>query len=76
MNRGEFVTFMLVPDMVKLMSEQLEVFTNVIRWPIPACHIMRSFVCKHLDSNIKSEIKLRVVFQFCNGHVLDILVDK
>ena len=40
MNRGKFVTFMLVPDMVKLMSEQLKGFTRTIRWPIPTCTIL------------------------------------
>ena len=50
MNRGGGggVIFMLVPDMIKLISEQLKVFTSAIRWPIPTCHIMRSFDCKHL----------------------------
>ena len=51
MNRGELVTFMLVPHMVKLISAQLEVFTSAISWPIPTCHVMRSFVCKDLNPN-------------------------
>ena len=59
MNRGEIFTFMLVPDMVKLISEQLKVFTSTTRLPVLTRHIMRSFVCKHFNPNL-----LRVVFEF------------
>ena len=41
MNRGEFFTFTLVPDMSKLISEQLKVFTSTTRLPVPTCHIMK-----------------------------------
>ena len=60
--------FMLVPSMVKQISVQLEFFT---RLPILTCHIMRSFVCKHFNPNW-----LRVDFQFRDGHMWDILVNK
>ena len=38
-------------DMVKLISEQLKVFTSTTRLLIPTLHIMRSFVCKHFNPN-------------------------
>ena len=49
--------------MVKLISEQLNVFTSITRLPVPTWHIMRRFVCKHFNPNW-----LRVVFQFRDGH--------
>ena len=51
---------MLVPDMVKMISEKLKVFTST-KLPIPTCHILRSFVCKHL---ILTQTNSRVVFQY------------
>ena len=45
---------MLVPDLVKLISEQLEVFTSTTRLPVPTCHIMRSFVCREKLSRRRS----------------------
>ena len=69
--RGEFFTFMLVPDMVKLISEQLKVFTSTTMLPTPTCHIMRSFVCKYFYPNWPW-----VVFQFRDGHMWNILVNK
>ena len=35
--------------MVKLISEHLKVFTSTTRMPVPTCHIMRIFVCKHFN---------------------------
>ena len=68
---GSFFTFMLVPDMVKLIPEQLKVFTYTTRLLISTSHIMRSFICKYFDPNW-----FRVVFQFLDGHMWNILVNK
>ena len=65
MNRGEFVTFMLVPDMVKLISEQLKVFTSAIRWLIPTCHIMRSFLFTNTLIQTDSELFSSSVMGMC-----------
>ena len=48
---GRCTIFMLVPDMVKLIFEQVEVLSNTARLSIPTCHIVRSFVRKHFDPN-------------------------
>ena len=37
--------------MVKLISEQLKVFTSTTRLPVPSCHKTRGFVCKHFNPN-------------------------
>ena len=68
---GSFFTFVLVPDMVKLISEQLKVFTSTTRLPVPTCHKMRSFIYKHFNPN-----RLWVVFQFHDGRMWNILVNK
>ena len=57
--------------MVMLICEQLKVFTSTTRLPVPTCHIMRSFVCEHFNPNW-----LQVVFQFRDGHMWNILVNK
>ena len=62
---------MLVLGMVKLISEQLKVFASTTRLPVPTCHIMKSFICKHFNPNW-----FRVVFQFRDGHMWNILVNR
>ena len=69
--KGSFFTFMLVPDMVKLIYEPLKVFTSTTMLPVPTCHTQRSFVCKHFNPNW-----LGIVFQFHDGHMWNILVNK
>ena len=69
MNWGEFIAFMFIPDLIELITKQLEVFTSATRRTIPACHIMRSLVCKYFNPN-----RFRVVFQFLQGHVRNVLI--
>ena len=57
---------MLVPDMVKLISEQLKVFITTTRLLVPTT----SFVCKHFNPN------WLFVFQFHDGRMWNILVNK
>ena len=71
MNWGEFIAFMFIPDLIELITKQMEVFTWATRWSLPACHIMRSFVSKYFNPN-----RFRVVFQFRQGHVRNVLMDE
>ena len=71
MNWGEFIALMFIPDLIELITKQLEVFIWATRWTISAGYIMRSFVCKYFNPN-----RFQVVFQFRQGHVRNVLMDE
>ena len=49
----------------------MEFFTNATRRSIQTCYKMGSFVCKHFHPNW-----FRVVFQFCDRHMWNVLIDE
>ena len=69
MDSRKFV--MLGLNVLKLILKELKVFARATGFSIPTCYEVRSFVCKDL-----SPYSLRVVFQFCQWHMGNFLVNE